>query len=302
MPPLCLPAPAAPGCTAYRRVRFRVSAHRDRNADGPSCRLLQNAGVKQKFASISTSKDTETSSIGTPQFPTPSPKISISSPLIWVGVGVGLSALFSWVSTNLKKYVMQRAMNTFMEQMASGSGDKNPGFSPGPRFPFPSTTFPPPTASRPVPDTSWPVSTIDVPSVEVETATDTEVTNDADKTNEAPKRYAFVDVSPEDISLKDASTSSTTAGKDRSTEDIDSASQVSSNGSAAKQKQSFSEEQQQSRTSASLFSVDVLERMMEDPTVQKMLYSHLPEEMRNPETIKWMLQNPQYRQQLQDML
>ncbi|KAL0314164.1 UNVERIFIED_CONTAM: tRNA (guanine(37)-N1)-methyltransferase 1 [Sesamum angustifolium] len=29
---------------------------------------------------------------------------------------------------------------------------------------------------------------------------------------------------------------------------------------------------------------------------------YLPEEMRNPATFKWMLQNPQYRQQLQDML
>ncbi|PKI77350.1 hypothetical protein CRG98_002295 [Punica granatum] len=41
---------------------------------------------------------------------------------------------------------------------------------------------------------------------------------------------------------------------------------------------------------------------MEDPTVQKMVYPHLPEEMRNPETFKWMLQNPQYRQQLEEML
>lgn len=49
-------------------------------------------------------------------------------------------------------------------------------------------------------------------------------------------------------------------------------------------------------------SVDALEKMMEDPTVQKMVYPYLPEEMRNPTTFKWMLQNPQYRQQLQDML
>jgi hypothetical protein len=30
--------------------------------------------------------------------------------------------------------------------------------------------------------------------------------------------------------------------------------------------------------------------------------SYLPEEMRNPDSFKWMLQNPMYRQQLQDML
>ncbi|KAL0751447.1 hypothetical protein Bca101_033450 [Brassica carinata] len=49
-------------------------------------------------------------------------------------------------------------------------------------------------------------------------------------------------------------------------------------------------------------SVEVLEKMIEDPTFQKMLYPHLPEEMRNPETFKWVRKNPQYRQQLQDML
>ncbi|KAL6318366.1 hypothetical protein AAG906_039458 [Vitis piasezkii] len=56
------------------------------------------------------------------------------------------------------------------------------------------------------------------------------------------------------------------------------------------------------RNANPFLSVDALEKMMEDPTVQKMVYPYLPEEMRNPTTFKWMLQNPQYRQQLQDML
>ncbi|CAI8602267.1 unnamed protein product [Vicia faba] len=41
---------------------------------------------------------------------------------------------------------------------------------------------------------------------------------------------------------------------------------------------------------------------MEDPTVQKMVYPDLPEEMRKPFTFKWMLQNPEYRQRLEEML
>ncbi|XP_058008141.1 LOW QUALITY PROTEIN: protein TIC 40, chloroplastic [Hevea brasiliensis] len=49
-------------------------------------------------------------------------------------------------------------------------------------------------------------------------------------------------------------------------------------------------------------SVQALEKMMEDPTVQKMVYPYLPEEMRNPATFKWMLQNPQNRQQQEEML
>nr|XP_011457703.1 PREDICTED: protein TIC 40, chloroplastic-like isoform X2 [Fragaria vesca subsp. vesca] len=52
----------------------------------------------------------------------------------------------------------------------------------------------------------------------------------------------------------------------------------------------------------SVLSVEGLEKMLEDPTVQKMVYPYLPEEMRNLTTFKWMLQNPQYRQQLEDML
>ncbi|XP_042981625.1 protein TIC 40, chloroplastic-like isoform X2 [Carya illinoinensis] len=42
--------------------------------------------------------------------------------------------------------------------------------------------------------------------------------------------------------------------------------------------------------------------MMEDPAVQKLVYPHLPEELRNPDTFNWMLQNPQYRQQLEEMI
>jgi hypothetical protein len=46
----------------------------------------------------------------------------------------------------------------------------------------------------------------------------------------------------------------------------------------------------------------MLERMMTDENLQKMLYPYLPEPMRNPETFKWMLSNPEYRQQLETMM
>ncbi len=46
----------------------------------------------------------------------------------------------------------------------------------------------------------------------------------------------------------------------------------------------------------------MLERMMTDDNLQKMLYPYLPEPMRNPETFKWMLSNPEYRQQLEAMM
>lgn len=36
--------------------------------------------------------------------------------------------------------------------------------------------------------------------------------------------------------------------------------------------------------------------------MQKTLYPYLPEPMRNPETMEWMLSQPQYRQQMEQMM
>ncbi|CAA7404608.1 unnamed protein product [Spirodela intermedia] len=251
-----------------------------------------DSGLKGAFASVSSSGNAETSSIGTPQFPIPPQSTPIGSPLLWIGVGVGLSALFSW------QYAMKQAMNTLMGQMAAGNREsKNSGFSPGSPYAFPSGPFPSQMATSPVRDASQPTPAIDIPSAKVEATTATAARSDTDKVDE-PKRYAFVDVSPEEISHKDSSTDSNASVKP---EVVDSVS-VSSNGSTFRPDQSYSKEQSQSRKTSPLLSVDALEKMMEDPTVQKMVYPYLPEEMRNPTTFKWMLQNPEYRQQLQDML
>lgn len=44
-----------------------------------------------------------------------------------------------------------------------------------------------------------------------------------------------------------------------------------------------------------------METMMRDPEMQKMLYPYLPEPMRNPTSIEWMLSNPEVRKQMEDM-
>ena len=36
--------------------------------------------------------------------------------------------------------------------------------------------------------------------------------------------------------------------------------------------------------------------------MQQLLYKYLPEPMRNPQTFEWMLQNPEYRKQLEAMM
>ncbi|KAE9454908.1 hypothetical protein C3L33_13196, partial [Rhododendron williamsianum] len=59
--------------------------------------VLEKLG-REGFASITSSNSQETSSVGVnPPLIVPPPPSYFGSPLFWVGVGVGLSALFSWV-------------------------------------------------------------------------------------------------------------------------------------------------------------------------------------------------------------
>ncbi|WRX19657.1 STI1/HOP [Theobroma cacao] len=195
---------------------------------------------------------------------------------------------------------MQQAFKTMMGQMNTQNNQfSNAAFPLGSPFPFPAPPSPGPVTS-PSPSSQTAV-TVDVPATKVEaapaTAPATEVKSETETAE--PKKYAFVDVSPEETVQKSAfedaagisSSNNTQFPKD-----------VSDNGAASKQDAGAFGGSQSTGSADPALSVDALEKMMEDPTVQKMVYPYLPEEMRNPETFKWMLQNPQYRQQLQDML
>ncbi|KAL2513293.1 hypothetical protein Adt_18893 [Abeliophyllum distichum] len=263
--------------------------------------VLEKVG-RDCFASTTTSNSQETSSVGVnPQLSVPPPTSQVGSPLFWIGVGVGLSALFSWVATYLKKYAMQQAFKTLMGQMNTQNNQfSNSTFSPGSPFPFPPPTFPTSDATT----TSTPVAsqpvTVDVPATKVEEPPSAAVKETVEPEKD-PKKYAFIDVSPGETFQKSAFENFKESIQTDSPKDPQSYQQVSENGSASKQGTNFSEDPYTEKTNP-LLSVEALEKMMEDPTVQKMVYPYLPEEMRNPTTFKWMLQNPQYRQQLQDML
>ncbi|TYI19988.1 hypothetical protein ES332_A07G203200v1 [Gossypium tomentosum] len=225
----------------------------------------------------------------------PPPSSRIGSPLFWIGVGIGLAALFTWVASSLKKYVMQQAFKTMTGQMNTQNNQfGNTVFPLGSPFPFPA----PPSAGPDIPrsPSSQCTDTVDAPVRQVEAAsvTDpaTEVKSVKNETETAePKKYAFVDVSPKETmhksAFEDAAELSSPNGIQSSKDDA---------GAFGVSRQAFLSCSM--RGAGPTLSVDALEKMLEDPTVQKML----PEEMRNPETFKWMLQNPQYRQQLQDML
>eukprot|EP00262_Sarcandra_glabra_P004151 TRINITY_DN15134_c0_g1_i1.p1 TRINITY_DN15134_c0_g1~~TRINITY_DN15134_c0_g1_i1.p1 ORF type:complete len:432 (-),score=87.71 TRINITY_DN15134_c0_g1_i1:327-1622(-) len=289
-----------------RKSRSFASAIRRGSSDALPPKNLENGLEKletKAFASISSSSGRETSSVGVnPQFSAPPPPSSIGSPLFWIGVGVGLSALFSWVATNLKKYAMQQAFKTLMGQMTpENSQFSNAAFSPGSPFPFPMSSTAAPAASSPSPVASQPVVTIDVPATKVEAKPAVEVRDDTEVKTE-PKRYAFVDVPPE-VLQKDRFENLKESTETNPSKDVHYAEKASTNGAVVMQDESASSDRSQStRKPVSGLSVEALEKMMEDPTVQKMVYPYLPEEMRNPTTFKWMLQNPQYRQQLEDML
>lgn len=45
----------------------------------------------------------------------------------------------------------------------------------------------------------------------------------------------------------------------------------------------------------------MMEKMLRDANMQKMLYPYLPEPMRNPESIEWMLNNPEVRKQMEQV-
>lgn len=235
----------------------------------------------------------------------PPPSSYIGSPVFWIGIGVALSAAFSMVSSMVKKYAMEQAFKSMMTQAPPNTFGAN--------SPFPFSM--PPQAGSTAPS-SYPYSgprkntpkgaTVDVSASDV-AATGSSEAADVAETSKPSKKFAFVDVSPEELqkqkelqsSLETVDIRSDSTGSE--TKD-DSEQQVPTNGAAFKPSEDSSTWTTESSKSGPMLSIDTIEKMMEDPAVQKMVYPYLPEEMRNPESFKSMLQNPMYRQQLEDML
>ncbi|URD78138.1 Proteasome complex subunit Rpn13 ubiquitin receptor, partial [Musa troglodytarum] len=250
---------AAPA--SYEILSRRRSAH----SSLPSLPARRGRGKfkAQVFASASSSSNSDMTISGAmAPLPVPSSPTSIGSPLFWIGVGVGLSVRFA----------LQQAFKTMMGQAAPQGGQfNNPSFGPGSPFPFPATTSSSPTASTTSParvSTQQSV-TLDVPATKVESTSQSEVGDETQLEDENPKKFAFVDVSPEELVQNDPSNlKESTKASPAETQPVN---EIPPNGTV-KQDGSASNEQTQSRDSPSLLSVDALEKMMEDPTVQKMVY------------------------------
>jgi hypothetical protein len=299
-------------------VRFSSKISARANSSEGSSPVLQKLG-RDRFAWIGSSSK-QTSSVGvSPPVAVPPPSSQVGSPLFWIGVGVALSAVFSWVASSLKKYAMQQAMKAMMGQMnvqQSNNQFTNSPFSPGSPFPFPpppqqsSPPFPfapppqQPPASQPNSSVGASSATVDVSSKDVESPPSPAVEEKPEVVEEKkePKKSVFVDVSPDETVQASPYEKFKDLPPLESAKDSQFANQASQNGAAPKGWTGASEPYSSKQNANPPLSVEALEKMLEDPAVQKMVYPYLPEEMRNPTTFKWMLQNPQYRQQLQDML
>ncbi|KAL0351352.1 UNVERIFIED_CONTAM: protein, chloroplastic [Sesamum calycinum] len=286
--------------------------------------IVSERVARDCFASIASSSSQETSSVGAnPQLPV-SPPPSQVNPFVKEDEtgGVNIQGLTLWrkcffvyggfdslsrsnhrnnfiVCLLLWKYAMEQALKTFTQQMnAQNNPFGNAAFSPGSPFPFPPAAAPTSDASRISTPVTAQAATVDVPATKVEDPPSIPVKENIEPEKE-PKKFAFVDVSPEETFQKTAFESYKEQIQMDSPNDPQT---VSQNGPASKPGIGASERTSTSKYSKPSIVSGSFGEMMEDPTVQKMVYPYLPEEMRNPATFKWMLQNPQYRQQLQDML
>lgn len=294
---------------ARKNLHCKVQAQ-DGGVPQRTGRNAKKTGLDQSEVQLDAASKTgtQTAAVGATPFPAQPPPTYIGSPLLWIGVGVGISALFSWVANSVKRYAMQQVFKTMMGQAAPGTSQ--PGgmpMPPGSGFPFPpfatsetsqpggtpmspGSGFPfPPFPTLETPSSSTP--TVDVTSTNVTTEF-TEV-NGAVETKVEPKKPAFVDVSPEEVLDEKPYVG---APQDSTEKNIPKDSEVKTQADEGAKSSDFT------GTAGPILSVEALEKMMEDPVVQKMVYPYLPQEMQNPTTFKWMLQNPQYRKQLEDML
>ncbi|CAM0904556.1 unnamed protein product [Alopecurus aequalis] len=304
--PLAAAAAAAPLSSGAGRRGTRRSPRLVVSAASRGSRNVLDGLNTKGFASMSSSTSSQNTSTGTGTLPPmPPPSSYIGSPVFWIGIGVALSAAFSMVSSMVKKYAMEQVFKSMMTQTPQNTFGAN--------SPFP---FSMPPQAGPTAPTGYPFSgpkktspkgaTVDVSATDV-AATGTLESSGVAETSKPSKKFAFVDVSPEELQQKELQSSLETVDvkSDSTKTDIkeDTEQQVPTNGSAAfMPSEDSSTGPTESSKSGPMLSIDTIEKMMEDPAVQKMVYPYLPEEMRNPDSFKWMLQNPMYRQQLEEML
>ncbi|KAK3247644.1 Protein TIC 40, chloroplastic [Cymbomonas tetramitiformis] len=256
-------------------------------------------------------------------------------PWMWVGVGVLISfgglKLMEFMRSkqqDIQAMAMQQMMKTMMNQSGMppppggmpGAMPNAPGGMPFGGAPFgqPIPTPPPPPAYTPPPTPAYdttaqpaPSSTpADIPKETSKESTSTEKDAPADAVKEkkektAPKKSTvsmFEDIDPNAVEAKSDTVDSGFADSEiiDDTQNQFDPSQWAASG--AWPPPPGGEMPPPPPGGMPGMTIEMFEKMIEDPTMQQMIYPYLPEGMRNPDTFKWMLQNPEYRAQLEQML
>ena len=238
-------------------------------------------------------------------------------PLVWIGIGVLMANVIGSAIKLVKggpQKMQEMAMEQMMKQMmnqamkgAPGGAAANPFAASGGANPF-GSGFPPnfpssmPSSSSgasmqpPIETTAGPASTASTtePKVEQKTSTTTEQASSytaTDSQANQKRKSAFVDVDATPAGSPSGASSSTTP----STSTSSSSTSQPAFEATATQSNGGSQANGASGVSGML-------DMLKNPEMQKMLYPYLPEPMRNPETFEWMLNSPEYRDQLETML
>ncbi|EIE19155.1 hypothetical protein COCSUDRAFT_59638 [Coccomyxa subellipsoidea C-169] len=243
-------------------------------------------------------------------------------PFIWIAIGAVLATIYTKVTSFMQnpQAAQARMMSWAMEQ-AMNQGGKGGG-APGAPPPFPNMNgggapgfgFPP---MPPGFGSSGPASgqTFDTTAKAVDrqpaAAADRAAAGEAatGSSAEPPRGARFEELKAQSSGRRRADKPKRAAFKDVD-EDEEEASTSESNGANAvagdvRQAEVVGEGSQAGASSeggGSKFTVDLLDQFFKDPNMQQLLYKYLPEPMRNPQTFEWMLQNPEYRKQLEAMM
>lgn len=234
---------------------------------------------------------------------------------MWISLGIGLAlavnkvrSMFSGGPGGFQQKMMGSVMEKAMQEMMKGGGlpgmpppQQGGGFPGGSGFPsaFPGSGFP--SASSP---SSQPRSP----------AFDTT----ASPVAEEPSRSAAA-AEPAAADASSSGSSSATRSRRRETRPRKSSFSDVGGGNGASTGQQQQQQQQgagpgfpgfaggssagaKAGQAGAGFSLDVMESLLRDPKMQEAMYQYLPENMRNKETFEWMMSNPQYREQLKEMM
>ena len=248
--------------------------------------------------------------------PLPPPSVAAASSgggvpsWFWVAVGIAIATAYQKITSFVKGGGAQTAAaNLMMQQMMKQATTAQAGGGgAAPPFPFPGAPggagmppfgFPPPPAAS--------TATVDTTATFPGRPTGTKfeavkAREAAAKSGGAPaaapatptpstappkKKAAFVDVDDEPSLVLGGGGG---GGGDGAAEAMAAAASAAGGASSS------------SSESGSKFSSTMVDSFFRDPSVQQMLYEHLPEPMRNPETFEWVLNNPENRKQLEKLI